>query len=159
MGTALKIAWSAMCSPENIPTFSFIMVGHQRTHFLTLSFPTRRNRQSLRLHCGASTNSRGGQNEPKEFHLFQNCPNPFNQTTGINYQLPMHNSQLTVTLKIFNVLGEEVRILVSGEQKAGRYGVVWDGQDNKGRQVSSGIYFCQLKAGDFVETKKLVLLR
>ena len=95
---------------------------------------------------------------PREVKLEQNWPNPFNANTAIGYQLsavrPFHT-----TLKVYNILGEEVRTLVDKRQRPGEYQVVWDGKDKGGRDVSSGIYFCQLRVGRFSQTRKMVLLR
>jgi hypothetical protein len=93
---------------------------------------------------------------PETYALCQNYPNPFNANTEIGYQIPKEGH---VTVKIFNTLGQEVRILVDEDQGAGWYGVIWDGEDNVGGQVASGLYFCKLKAGDFNRTVKMVLLR
>ncbi len=95
---------------------------------------------------------------PSGYTLFQNYPNPFNLTTAISYQLsgvrPRH-----ITLKVYNILGQEVRTLVDEEQKAGNYRVLWDGKDGLGRDVSSGVYFYRLQAGKFSHTRKMILLR
>jgi len=99
---------------------------------------------------------------PQAFSLSQNYPNPFNSTTLIRYHLPAISSQLiAVSLKVYNVLGEEVRTLVDEEQVSGYYSVIWDGRDGKGKEVSSGIYFCRLEViGLKAErTRRMVLLR
>jgi len=88
---------------------------------------------------------------PFEYKLSQNFPNPFNPSTRISYSLPV--SKL-VTLKIYNVLGKEVRTLVNSKQDAGNYEVVLNAAD-----MSSGIYFYTITAGDFVETRRMVLLK
>jgi len=93
---------------------------------------------------------------PKRFWLSQNYPNPFNHETIIKYQLPRFSE---VIIKIFNPLGQEVRILFRGRQPPGSYTTVWDGRDEEGRDVESGLYLYQLRAGGFVETRKLILLR
>ena len=93
---------------------------------------------------------------PRCYRLDQNYPNPFNASTEICYQTSQYGQ---VTLKIFNNLGQEVRSLVDAEQKAGQHAITWDGRDNLGRDVASGIFFCRLKAGDFSRTIKMVLLR
>ncbi|MBI4429969.1 MAG: T9SS type A sorting domain-containing protein [Ignavibacteriales bacterium] len=85
------------------------------------------------------------------FSLEQNYPNPFNPSTEIQFSLPQKRH---VTLTIFDLLGREVVTLVSEEWSAGSYCTGWDA----GR-MSSGVYLCRLQAGDFVETKKLLLLR
>lgn len=88
--------------------------------------------------------------------LYQNHPNPFNPATEISYYLP---SAGRVVIEIFDVAGRRIRTLVNGPQPAGRYSVEWTGQDNSGRRVASGIYFCRLSAGKETLTRKMVLMR
>lgn len=93
---------------------------------------------------------------PKTFAVSQNYPNPFNPQTVIKYDLPKPGH---VNITIYNILGREVRALVDEEQEAGYKSVGWDGKDDLGKDVASGIYFYRIKAGDFSMTKKMVLLR
>ena len=95
-----------------------------------------------------------GSNIPEEFTLEQNFPNPFNPTSTIRYALPLATK---VELKIYNILGQVVRKLVDEEKPAGLHQAVWDGKDEEGRSVSTGIYLYQIRAGDFVQTKKMQL--
>ncbi|MBK9098058.1 MAG: T9SS type A sorting domain-containing protein [bacterium] len=90
-----------------------------------------------------------------EFKLEQNYPNPFNPSTVISYQLPVTSN---VTLKVYDVLGNEIATLVNEELPAGEYEVEFDPSSIK-HLPSSGIYFYQLKAGQFSETKKMILLK
>lgn len=90
------------------------------------------------------------------FRLYQNYPNPFNTSTYIWYQV---SKRSTIQLNIYDILGQKVRTLVNGFQEKGIYGVYWDGKNNKGKEVSSGVYFCKLKAGSFSEIKKLVFIK
>ena len=91
-----------------------------------------------------------------EFELMQNYPNPFNYETLISYTLPR---QTDVVLKIFNVLGKEIRTLVQEKQDAGTKTVVWNGKDNSGKLVSTGIYIYSLKAGNDIQRKSMILLK
>lgn len=93
---------------------------------------------------------------PEEFSLSQNYPNPFNPTTIIEYALP---DDKIVELTVFNSLGQAVRTLHKGRQFAGNYQVQWDGTDEHGRRVASGVFFYRIKAGNFIETRKMILLR
>jgi len=93
---------------------------------------------------------------PKAFALGQNRPNPFNPTTVIEYVLP---ESAPVKLEVYNLLGQVVRTLVDEEQMAGRYSVVWDGRDDLGREVASGIYFYRLSAGKFHAVRRMALVR
>lgn len=93
---------------------------------------------------------------PIQFHLFQNYPNPFNPRTNITYQLAEGNH---VHLRIFNVTGQTVRGLVDENQPAGTYSVRWDGRDDHGLPVASGVYFCHLQTGRFSKSCKMTLMR
>jgi hypothetical protein len=93
---------------------------------------------------------------PETFTLYQNYPNPFNPITTLRYDLP---EQAYVTLTIYDMLGSEITRLVSTTQEAGFRLVQWSGTDNMGRAVSAGVYLYQIRAGEFVQTKKMVLLK
>jgi polyhydroxybutyrate depolymerase len=92
----------------------------------------------------------------KGFSLSQNYPNPFNPTTTIHYTLPEESS---VNITIHDILGRKVHEFISLNQFAGNYSIQWDGKDINGNPVSAGIYLYQIKAGDFVQTKKMVLMK
>jgi hypothetical protein len=93
---------------------------------------------------------------PEEFALLQNYPNPFNPETEIRFALPQASH---VALKIFNMIGEEVRTLVDEQREAGYHTVGWDGKDKNGKPVASGIYLYKLQAENFSDVKKMSLLR
>jgi hypothetical protein len=98
----------------------------------------------------------GDRERPSEFVLSQNYPNPFNPTTKIEFTLAKSG---LVTLQIYDVLGRKVRTLVSEELSAGYKSVLWDGKNEDGKDVASGVYFYQLKVGDFSQPKKMLLLK
>jgi hypothetical protein len=93
---------------------------------------------------------------PEGFRLYQNYPNPFNPETEIRFDMPRAGE---VELAVFNILGQEVRRLVAGDMAAGSHHVTWDGRDDAGQAVSSGIYFYRLKTGETSLRKKMVLLK
>lgn len=95
-------------------------------------------------------------NLPTEFKLGQNYPNPFNPETNIEYQLPIPGF---VNLAIYNLLGQNVRTLVSAYQEAGFYSAHWNGANESGQKVPSGIYFYHVMVGDFSQTKKMMMLK
>jgi hypothetical protein len=95
-------------------------------------------------------------NVPASYELFQNHPNPFNPSTQITFQLPQSE---TVRLEIFNALGQVVKRLLDESLPAGRYRVTWNGNDQQGRPVSSGIYIYRLSTRQFQEQKKMLLIR
>ncbi len=93
---------------------------------------------------------------PVSFHLSQNYPNPFNPSTEIRFSLPKRSA---IRLTVFNLLGQVVSTLADGAYSAGEYRVRWNGQDTSGEPVASGIYFYRLDAGEFTQTRKMVLLK
>ena len=101
--------------------------------------------------------------QPNTFNLDQNYPNPFNPATKIKFTIPSVGTRdrVSVQLKVYDVLGNEIATLVNEEKSAGEYEVEFNANSHSGevRNLTSGIYFYQLKAGDYIETKKMVLLK
>ncbi|HEX9912224.1 MAG TPA: T9SS type A sorting domain-containing protein [candidate division Zixibacteria bacterium] len=93
---------------------------------------------------------------PDKFLLSQNYPNPFNPVTEIKYTLP---KDCHVELVIYNALGQKVKTLVNKFQNAGYQMVQWNSRDDRDNEVVSGVYFYKIKAADFVQTKKMVLIK
>jgi hypothetical protein len=94
--------------------------------------------------------------QPLSYVLHANMPNPFNPETSIGFSLPVVGQ---VELVVYDALGQQVRTLVSTQLSAGVHAVTWDGRDEVGVQVSSGIYFYRLKVGDFMQTRRMTLLK
>jgi hypothetical protein len=106
---------------------------------------------------GVSDNDAGnGSARPERFVLHQNYPNPFNLATSIGYTLKTDG---LVNLTIYNILGQKIRTLIDQKEPAGNYSVQWDSRDEKGRVVAGGVYFYVLKTGDYVSSRKMVLLK
>jgi flagellar hook assembly protein FlgD/DNA-binding beta-propeller fold protein YncE len=95
---------------------------------------------------------------PRQFALQQNYPNPFNPSTTIHFSVP-ENYRGQVSLRVYDMLGKVVRELVAGELAPGNYRQVWDGFDQSGRRLASGLYMYQLRAGNFSATRKLLLMK
>ncbi len=93
---------------------------------------------------------------PHTLNLYANFPNPFNPTTTISFDLP---GTMDVTLEIYDLLGQKVTTLLNRHLPAGRYKVVWNGQDDGGRLVSSGLYIYRMQAGYFVQSKKMLFMK
>ena len=93
---------------------------------------------------------------PTAFFLSQNYPNPFNPITTIHYELPEMSH---VEISLYNILGEKISTLMNEVQETGVKEVTWNGTDDSGRTVSAGIYIYQLRAGEFIESRKMVLIR
>ena len=93
---------------------------------------------------------------PGEYGLSQNYPNPFNSETRVDFQIPVEGR---VTLTIFNALGQQIRIVTDGQHEADFHTQMWDGRDDSGDRVASGVYYYQLKSGDFIQTKKMLLMK
>ncbi len=94
--------------------------------------------------------------EPRTFSLYQNYPNPFNPSTVIAFELARNGE---ITLRVFDVLGRRVRTLAKGRMTAGRHTMVWDGRDDAGRPVSSGVYVYRLQSERMLQSRKMLLLR
>jgi len=100
---------------------------------------------------------------PFTFDLSQNYPNPFNPSTTIPFTV--YSSQFIVhgpihtTLTIYNILGEKVRTLIDDNRVPGNYQIIWDGKDEEGKEVASGVYFYRLEVGENSVSKRMVLLR
>jgi hypothetical protein len=105
---------------------------------------------------GTSVYSQKGSLLPDKYLLAQNYPNPFNPATTIEYQLPKDTQ---VTLRIFNITGELVETLIEEKQSAGYHQIQWDGRDENGSSVAGGVYLYLLKADDFSQSNKMVLIR
>jgi len=95
-------------------------------------------------------------NLPLTGFQLQNHPNPFNPTTEINFALP---KACDATLEVYNITGQKVATLVDGTLEAGEHTVQWDSRDQSGVSVASGIYLYRLTAGEFRDTKKMILLK
>lgn len=93
---------------------------------------------------------------PAKYSLQQNYPNPFNPTTTIRYAIPEDG---VVTLKVYNIAGQEIATLVNEQKKAGKYEIVFDAKSALGSYLASGVYLYRVQAGNFSETKKMILLR
>jgi hypothetical protein len=113
----------------------------------------------LQRHPEASSPSQEGGIEPaglpKQFALYQNQPNPFQGTTTIRFDLP---KSVPVRLILYDIAGRRVRMLVEGEQPAGRHAFEWDHRSDAGLRLGSGAYIYRLQAGDFRSEKKRILL-
>jgi len=93
---------------------------------------------------------------PNQFAIYQNYPNPFNPVTTLRYDLP---EQANVNIIIYDMLGRQVKTLINQTQDAGYRSVIWDATNDYGKPVSAGIYLYQIQAGEYMQTKKMVLLK
>jgi hypothetical protein len=106
--------------------------------------------------CHQSTDVEEPDATPTVTRLYSCYPNPFNPTTRIAFDL---NAPGHVSLRVYDAAGRLIRTLVDETRRAGRFEEAWNGKDNRGIQVASGVYFYRLTAGDFVESRKMILLR
>ena len=96
------------------------------------------------------------ENIPSTFSLSQNYPNPFNPVTKLDYNLPLRSK---VNISIYNVLGQEIKILVNGVKEYGYHTITWNGKDNLGREMASGVYFARITSQSFTKTRKMLLVK
>jgi flagellar hook assembly protein FlgD len=94
---------------------------------------------------------------PARYALYENAPNPLNPTTTIRYDVPAAGER--VSILVFDVSGRKVRTLVDDVHEAGSKSVVWNGRDDRGQPAASGVYFYRMRAGSFMQTRKMVLLK
>lgn len=96
----------------------------------------------------------------QDFELPQNCPNPFNPKTQIQFAIPARLQEGVMTnLAVFNLLGERVRLLVDARKLPGRHAIEWDGKNANGDVVSTGIYIFRLETPGFVRTRRMLFLK
>jgi hypothetical protein len=107
-------------------------------------------------YMGALDAENGDPALPGKFALGQNYPNPFNPITRITYNLA---AQGDVQIVVYNMLGQPVRVLVDDDQPAGNYETVWDATDDNGKSVASGIYYYRIVAGQYIASRKMLLLK
>lgn len=127
-------------NPENITMDKLILVDINRQKVLKIE---------VNINYGTPT-------LPYDYILYQNYPNPFNPSTSVKFQIPQTSD---VTIKIYDMLGQEVRTLFSAQVMRGTYTVNWDGMNNAGTKMSSGSYFYRMTAGEFTQSKKMILLK
>ena len=137
--------------------------GDSETAAPTLSVGMGMNVNNANLTAGAQTTNVDlvDGTIPTKFSLAQNFPNPFNPTTEISFELP---ANANVTLKVYNLLGQEVATLVNSNREAGRHSIVWNALDQRGVQLASGVYIYRLEARasngqNFIQTRRMVLLK
>ena len=135
-----SISWNPQWAMKNSQIIAFVQVAQNSSVVQSATIPVQNLVTGVAEGNGVAT----------EFSLAQNYPNPFNPSTTINYSLP---KPANVSLKIFNSLGQEISFLVNEQKEAGFYQATWNAN------VPSGIYFYRLQAGEYVETKKMILLR
>ncbi len=121
----------------------------------TNSFTTT-SADTLTVQTPVSVENNADRSIPNSYRLEANYPNPFNPSTTIRYTLAQPGQ---TTLKIYNLLGEQIRTLVDVEQPAGEHSVRWDGKDGLGNLAPSGIYILTIKSGDFIESQRMTLLK
>lgn len=101
--------------------------------------------------------------QPDKFMLYQNYPNPFNPSTKIKYSIPdvslSEVERCLVTLKVYDILGNEIATLVKEEKPAGEYEIEFNSYSDRGNNLPSGVYFYQLQTNNFIQTKKMILVQ
>jgi hypothetical protein len=159
VGTAITSADGSFIIDE-MPAGEFRLAANGLSGNAELTTPVTlgngRNASNLELVLIPTSVEEAAGEVPASFDLEQNFPNPFNPETSIKFHLPVRTN---VTLRIYNALGQEVRTLINGLQEPGIHNAVWDGKDNNGRRLTSGIYLVRLEAGDFVMMRKMAMVK
>jgi len=149
-------AYCAKLLAENDDSFNISSFSETLTRAESLGLGTSDLEQVEIIEVESTTDSMDESSIPANFKLYQNHPNPFNPITTINYDLP---EQSHVVINIYDILGRKIRKIVNSTQDAGYKSVIWDGTDEFGRSVGTGIYLYQIRAGDFTQTRKMLLLQ
>ena len=144
--------------------FGWILIGNESTtstvkRFASKDNPVMASQPALTVKFTDPTSVEGTDGLPIDFRLAQNFPNPFNPSTVINYTIPQALNSLQVNLEIFNLLGQKVKTLVDAKQVAGEHSIQWNGKNESGNLVTSGVYLYRLKAESFVEMRKMMYIR
>ncbi len=142
--------WSSVSNPGSFDPSPAVRIESDGSYLYAASYTDGLWRRSISEMTGVSGQAQAGF-LPTAFSLGQNYPNPFNPSTDIEYQIP---KQAYVTLKVYNLLGQEVATIVDEHKQPGVYHVRWDAS-----RLPSGIYFYKLNAGDFRQTKRMVLVK
>ena len=147
-------------SPAN--NFGWIILGDEETSQSVKGFSTKEGSTPTMLTVTFTppTSVEDRDNAiPSQFSLKQNFPNPFNPSTVINYSIPQSLNSSQIKLEIFNLLGQNVITLVDAKQVAGEHSIQWDGKDEAGNLITSGVYLYRLKTESFVEMRKMMFIR
>jgi len=162
-GTVAKLVFEVVDASVSEITLEGIVMEDPH-HSLTYVYNTRVDSASARQKrteidfgtVSVSLSSAHDASLPSTFSLEQNYPNPFNPTTSIDFGLPVASH---VRLVVYNMLGQQVTSVIDDDMPAGQHTVTWDGNNDTGGQVATGIYFYRLEADGFKETKKMMLLK
>ena len=109
------------------------------------------------IHYSNTTGSNNDTIIPITNQLYSNFPNPFNPTTTISFDIAQASS--FVTLDIYNIKEQKVKTLVNDDLEVGKHTILWDGKDDSGKSVSSGIYFYKMKTAKYTSTRKMILMK
>ena len=141
-------------SPVDSTKWTLLKTGVDSSHMLFAEPLTAQQMSLLSIPISSVAGNDGA--VPSTFALEQNYPNPFNPTTTINFTLPTTGE---VKLRVYNLLGEQVRTLINGSYVAGAHSVEWDGRNDNGVPLSGGMYIYRLEADNQVQSRKMILLK
>jgi len=136
-------------------TFTTQSPGHELTFIYNQEVEGKLQVQSIQPEFEANVNFKGGSTLPTEYALSQNFPNPFNPSTSFALSLPEASDY---SIRVFNITGQLVKSY-SGHLEAGVHTIVWDGRNEQGSSVASGVYFYKAEASGFAETRKMMMLK
>jgi hypothetical protein len=136
-------------------TFTTESPGHELTFIYNQEVEGKLQVQSIQPEFEATVNFKGGGTLPTEYALSQNFPNPFNPSTSFALSLPEASDY---SIRVFNITGQLVKSY-SGHLEAGVHTIVWDGRNEQGSSVASGVYFYKAEASGFAETRKMMMLK
>ena len=155
------VGWQEDSDSLLVDAFAFVLDSEGQGHGVLIGWDIRHvfhndSAEVYYLSCSNSAVDTSLEVSPLDFKLSQNYPNPFNSSTIIHYQTSVESN---MTLRVYDILGREVKELANRIHKQGHYRLVWHGRNNEGKEVASGIYFYQLKGGEQIQTKRMLLVK
>ena len=144
--------------------FGWLVLGNESAAKTAKRFASRENtsdgaQPTLLVYYSLPSTINSAQILPNTFSLDQNYPNPFNPETRIDFSVPSHGTGINVSIEIFNILGRKIRTLVSQKIAPGNHSVIWDSTNDAGQAVSTGVYYYNMHAGEYIQTRKMFLIR
>jgi len=144
--------------------FGWLVLGNESAAKTAKRFASRENtsdgaQPTLLVYYSQPNTINSVQTLPNTYSLDQNYPNPFNPETRIDFAIPSTGNGVNVSIEIFNILGQKIRTLISQKITQGNHSVIWDSTNDAGQVVPTGVYYYMMRTGEYIQTRKMFLIR